>query len=106
MSFNLQIVHDASGTWSIHGLPGQPIAHLASLAASIDYARKECAEAPATIELIVDGSYAVLHQERGWGRHPCSIECGEQLGASALDAEGPPVSAGLRDWLRNWGKGT
>jgi hypothetical protein len=105
MSFHLQIVHDPSGTWSIHGLPGHAVAHLASLAASIDYARKECAEAPATIELIVDGSYAVLHQEQGWHRRPVTLDEGEQPGSSASDAADPP-SAGLLEWWKNRGKAT
>jgi hypothetical protein len=61
MGLLLQIVHDPSGTWSVHGLPGQQAASLASLTASIDYARKQCAAAPATIELMVDGFYAVIH---------------------------------------------
>jgi hypothetical protein len=54
MGLLLQIVHDPSGAWSVHGLPGQQVASLASLMASIDYARKQCAAAPATIELMVD----------------------------------------------------
>jgi hypothetical protein len=29
---------------------------------------RECAAAPATIELLIDGFYAVVHQENGWPR--------------------------------------
>ena len=68
MSICLQIVHDPRGGWDVRGLPGKPMAHLASLAASIDYARRECAAAPATIELMVDGFYALIHQAAGWPR--------------------------------------
>lgn len=74
MGICLQIVHDPSGGWDVTGLPGKPAAHLASLAASIDYARRECAAAPATIELMVDGFYAVIHQEPGWPRRVVSRE--------------------------------
>ena len=68
MSLQLKISSDDCGTWSVHGLPSQPVKHLPSLSASIDYARKECAATPATIELLIDGFYAVVHQERGWPR--------------------------------------
>jgi len=46
------------------------VAHLPSLAASLDYARGECAAALAAIELPIDGCYAVIHQENGWPRWP------------------------------------
>src|SRR5439155_8266445 len=68
MSLRLQICRDVWGTWSVHGLSPLPVAHLPSLSASIEYARRECAAAPATIELSGDGFYAVVHQERGWPR--------------------------------------
>ena len=68
MSLQLKICSDDRGSWSVHGLPSLPVKHLPSLSASIDYARKECAAAPATIELLIDGFYAVVHQERGWPR--------------------------------------
>lgn len=68
MGLCLQIVHDPRGGWDVRGLPGKPMTHLASLAASIDYARRECAAAPATIELMVDGFYALIHQAAGWPR--------------------------------------
>ena len=54
----------------MHGLSPLPVAHLPSLSASLDYARRECAAAPATIELLIDGFYAVIHQENGWPRWP------------------------------------
>ena len=68
MTLQLKIRSDSRGTWSVHGLSPLPVKHLPSLSASIDYARKECAAAPATIELFIDGLYAVVHQERGWPR--------------------------------------
>ena len=49
-------------------MTAQPTTDFASLPAVIDYARRECAGAPATIELMVDGFYAVVHQENGWPR--------------------------------------
>jgi hypothetical protein len=81
MSLHLKISSDDCGTWSVHGLPSLPVKHLPSLSASIDYAREECAAAPATIELLVDGFYAVVHQERGWPR---------RLLASKADRRRPP----------------
>jgi hypothetical protein len=104
MSLCLQIVHDASGTWSVHGLPGQPAAHLASLAASMDYAREECAAAPATIELIVDGFYAVIHQELGWSRRLVTSDEPEYLASSQLVVGRRPSPIGFRDWLSRWGR--
>jgi hypothetical protein len=68
MSLRLQIRRDVWGTWSVHGLSPLPVSHLPTLSASIDYARKECAAAPATIELLIGEFYAVIHQEQGWPR--------------------------------------
>jgi hypothetical protein len=68
MSLSLQIVHDPAGSWSVHGLVNRPVARLASLTASLEYARRECAAAPATIEFMIDGFYAVVHQQHGWPR--------------------------------------
>jgi hypothetical protein len=70
MSLYLRICHDPCGTWRVHGLSPLPAAHLPSLSASLDFARRECAAAPATIELLIDGFYAVVHQENGWRRPP------------------------------------
>jgi hypothetical protein len=74
MSLQLKICSEDCGTWSVHGLSSRPVKHLPSLSASIDYARKECAAAPATIELFIDGLYAVEHQERGWPRRLLASE--------------------------------
>ena len=70
MSLHLKICRDDRGTWSVHGLSPHPVAHLPSMSAALDYARRECAAAPATIELLIDGFYAVVHQEDGWPRPP------------------------------------
>ncbi len=104
MGLLLQIVHDPSGAWSVHGLPGQQVAFLASLTASIDYARKECGEAPATIELMVDGFYAVIHQELGWPRQLVAPEGTEYPASVQPDETAPPISTGFRDWLKRWGR--
>ena len=50
MDLSLKICRDVWGGWNVHGLAPLPVEHLPSLSASIDYARKECAAAPATIE--------------------------------------------------------
>lgn len=68
MSVQLKICGGARGTWSVHGVSRCPVSNLPSLSASLDYARKQCDAAPATIELFIDGFYAVIHQERGWPR--------------------------------------
>jgi hypothetical protein len=104
MSLCLQIIHDPSGMWSVHGLPGQPVARLASLAASIDYARKACAAAPATIELIVEGFYAVIYQELGWSRQLVISDDPEYLVSSQPVVGRPPIRTGLRDRLSRWGR--
>ena len=81
MTLQLKIYSGDCGTWSVHGLSSLPVTHLPSLSASIDYAREECAAAPATIELFIDGFYVVVHQERGWPR---------RLIASAKACRGSP----------------
>ena len=68
MNLQLKICRDVFGTWSVDGLSSGPISHLRGLRASVDYARKACDAAPATIEFFVDGLYFVVHQERGWPR--------------------------------------
>jgi hypothetical protein len=105
MSLHLQIVHDASGTWSLHGLPGRPVAHLASLAASIDFARQQSGATPATIVLIVDGSYAVIHQERGWPRYPVADEGASPSAPLEPEDQPPAAQGGIRGWLPKWGRG-
>jgi hypothetical protein len=68
VALHLQICCDDYDSWSIHGLSPQPVRRLPSLSASVDYARRECDAAPATIEPMIDGCYAVVHQESGWPR--------------------------------------
>jgi hypothetical protein len=72
MDLRLQIHHrDPVGTWSITGLPGQSVAGFEDLSEGLEYARRQCASAPATIELFVDGLYLVVYQERGWSHQIC-----------------------------------
>ena len=99
VTLRLQICHDSRGAWSVHGVSPQPATHFASLSASVDYARRECAEAPAIIELMVDGFYAVVHRESGWPRLLVAPET-----APPLDTAGGADSRSLRlgryrDWL-------
>jgi len=68
MSLQLKFSQDNCGTWSVHGLSSEPESNLPSLAASIDFARKACDAAPATLELFVDGMYIVIQQKSGWSR--------------------------------------
>jgi hypothetical protein len=86
MSFQLKIWHDLCGTWSVYGLSPVPVSHLPSLSVCLDYARKECAAAPATIELLIDGLYVVVHQEHGWPRQLIAPET-SRLHSAPLKAD-------------------
>jgi hypothetical protein len=91
----LKICSDRWGTWSVRGLSQHPLAQFPSLSASLDYARRECAAAPATIELKIDGFYAVVHQEDGWPR---------RLAGFDVDHSRPVCRrVGARGHLRNTG---
>jgi hypothetical protein len=111
MSLRVRICHEVCGTWSVGGLSAIPVKRLPSLSASLDYARHECAEAPATIELLIDGFYAVFHQERGWRGLPrvretehCrqldevfGIDC-RSVGYSSV----PAVARSRSSWFIEW----
>jgi hypothetical protein len=100
VTLRLQICRDGRGLWSVQGLSPQPVPHFASLSASVDYARRECAEAPATIELMVDGFYAVVHQESGWPQQLVAPEAELPLEtADRTDSRSPRPFKRLRDWL-------
>jgi hypothetical protein len=101
MVLHLKICRDAWGTWSVHGLSPLPVSHLPSLSASIDYARNGCAASPATIELLIDGFYAVVHQERGWPRRlliPETNQPGQDVAGTRLSRT--PMLRRFLDWLR------
>jgi hypothetical protein len=101
MSLQIKISRDVWGTWSVQGPSSVPVSHLPSLSASLDYARKQCDAAPATIELYVDGVYIVAHQERGWPKALVApaigqsrpVSTGPDLGTAALWSR-------LAAWLR------
>ena len=104
MRLSLKICRDVWGGWSVHGLAPLPVAHLPSLSASIDYARNECAAAPATIELLIDGFYVVIHQERGWPRRIVGPEIDRPRPAAAgPNFRGPPLWSRFLAWLKNRG---
>jgi hypothetical protein len=108
MNLHLKICRDVWGTWSVHGLSPLPVAHLPSLSASLDYARRKCAAAPATIELIIDGFYAVVHQENGWprpplvpeGERPRLVDPGSETGGRYSDAAS--VARSRSSWFIEW----
>jgi hypothetical protein len=101
MSLQVKIRRDLWGTWSVHGLSPVPVAHLPSLSPSLEYARRECAAAPATIELFIDGFYAVVYQERGWPRRLVGPETDRPGSAnSGADLSGPPILSRFLAWLR------
>ena len=104
MNLQLKICRDVFGTWTVDGLSSGPMSHLRSLRASVDYARKACDAAPATIEFLVDGLYFVVHQERGWPRSllaPATDRPPQACTGSALN--GHPIHRRFLAWLRGFG---
>jgi hypothetical protein len=83
MSLRLKICRDIWGMWSVEHLTPVPVSHFPSLSAAIEYARKACGAAPATIELFVEGMYLVVHQERGWPRQLIAADTLRQRPAGA-----------------------
>jgi hypothetical protein len=108
MSLRLRICRDDQGTWNVRGLSRHPLAQFPSLSASLDYARRECAAAPATIELMIDGFYAVVHQEEGWPRRLAGFDVDDPRPVSRqADARGHHWNTGsvarLRSsWFIKW----
>ena len=101
MNLRIKICRDICGTWSVDGLSPAPVPNLPSLSASIDYARKACDAAPATIELYVDGVYIVAHQERGWPKALVSSGTGQRhLVRERLDRNEATPWSRLITWLR------
>jgi hypothetical protein len=96
MDLCLQIVHEPAGSWAVCGLADKPVAHLPSLAASVDYARRECAAAPATIELMIDGFYAVVHQRDGWPHNLVAPQL--DVPRMAAKEEGRSENSPFRRW--------
>ena len=71
MYLRLKIRRDQIGTWSVNGLPKQPAVRFDDLAEGLEYAKRECAMAPALIEFYVDDLYIAAYQEEGWLRQLC-----------------------------------
>ena len=100
MGLHLRICRDAWGTWSVYGLSPLPVSHLPSLSATIDYAREECSACPATIVMIIDGVYVVVHQESGWPRQLVAPDIEPPLDAAeGAASKGPGPFGRFRDWL-------
>ena len=103
MSIQLKICRNARGTWSVDGPAALPASDLPSLSASLDYARKACDAAPATIELFIDGMYMVVHQERGWPRPLLAAKTEPRRQASpGSDFRNPSVGGRFLAWLRSF----
>jgi hypothetical protein len=101
MSLRIKICRDIWGTWSVEGPNAVPVSHLTSLSAAIEYARKACDAAPASIELLIDGMYLVVHQERGWPRQLVGSEVGGHRPAGTEPRLGGTTLWGrLAPWLR------
>jgi hypothetical protein len=111
MSVRVKIRRDSCGTWSVHGLSPVAVAHLPSLSASLDFARRECAASPATIELLIDGFYAVVHQEDGWPRPPVACEAegsrrgdpGTEIGGRLIGySDAASLARSRSSWFIDW----
>ena len=99
MGLSIKICHDNGGTWSVQGTSPAQVSGLPSLSASIEYARKACNAAPATIELYVDGMYIVAHQDNGWPK--AFVSSGTPAEPPArLDLGGAAPWNKLIAWLR------
>jgi hypothetical protein len=101
MSLRLKISRDVCGTWSVYGLSPIPVLYLPSLSASIDYARRWCNAAPATLELVVDGMYMVVYQERGWPRQLVASETDRTYPSRANPELAAATGKRLLKWLRS-----
>ena len=103
MCVHVTIQRDGSGTWSVAGLSPLPVAGLPSLSASIDYARAECAAAPATIEFLINGVYMAAHQERGWPRRLLAPETDPPPAATATHGGALSIWRRSIAWLKRAG---
>ena len=107
-SLRLRICHDLFGTWSVHGLSAMPVAHLPTLSAAFDHARRKSGAAPATIELLIDGFYVLVHQEAGWPRrltgcdvdHPRPVR--RRAGARGHHGDTGSVGRSRSSWFIKW----
>jgi hypothetical protein len=101
MDLRIKICRDVWGTWSVDGASFPTVSNLPSLSASIDYARRQCDAAPATIELYVDGVYIVAHQEHGWPKALVASQTSRcRPVATRPDPGRAPLWSRLVAWLR------
>lgn len=104
MSSRIKICRDFGGTWSVHGTSPAQVSGLPSLSTSLDYARKACNAAPATIELYIDEMYIVAHQESGWPKALVSPAIGQSQPIEKRHALRDPTAwSRLTAWLRRPG---
>src|SRR5690348_10755199 len=82
MRLHLEFCYDHGG-WMLRGLPCDAARRLDDLADAMDYAKDECAGAPAIIELLVGDFHAIAFQDLGWSRPLCSPNP-RRVGASAI----------------------
>jgi len=71
MSWRFQIRHEIGGPWSLSGLADRQSVEFDELGASLAHAKRECAAAPALIEVICDGVYVAAYQSEGWPHALC-----------------------------------
>jgi hypothetical protein len=109
VTLRLQICRDNCGSWSVYGLSPQPARQFPSLSATVAYARRQCGAAPATIELMIDGCCAIVHQREGWPRElvgseaeplpPKSEGCDPEDPGDGFDRGARRALARWRSWI-------
>ena len=107
-SLRLRICHDLFGTWSVHGLSPLPVAHLPSSFGGLRLMPvAKSGAAPATIELLIDGFYVLVHQEAGWPRPPLALKTEQRrfVGLSTIAAsynDASSVARSRSSWFIEW----
>jgi hypothetical protein len=74
----VRIQGHGSDRWTLE-IPGRAIGTFIGLKTALAYAKGACASAPATIELWIEGTVCVIHQERGWPKSICSARRAERF---------------------------
>jgi hypothetical protein len=89
----VRIQGQGSDRWTLELPDRASVGTFIGLKTALAFAKGERAAAPATIELWVEGTVCVIHQERGWPKSVCSAHRAERLpdyrpgrGASAWQA--------------------
>src|SRR5579862_4388873 len=97
MSLHLQIRRGPAGRWWMTGLPCHKMVEFEDLSQGLEFAKRECASVPATIEVFTEGMYICqVSQEEGWPRQLCRPAKSESGNA----ATGRVKLAAIGEWLQ------